>query len=103
MKWRFRPFRILERLEALACPTLVVWGRNDRGGAPESAAAAVERIPDGRLVMFDDCGHYPMIEHPARYNLGTAAFLAAARPQSNGAGSTKRRIAFSVIRDTLLS
>ncbi|MEQ8349759.1 MAG: alpha/beta hydrolase [Sneathiellaceae bacterium] len=75
---RFRPFRILERLEALTCPTLVVWGRNDRGGAPESAAAAVERIPDGRLVMFDDCGHYPMIEHPDRYNAEIAAFLAAA-------------------------
>lgn len=75
---RFRPFRILERLEELTCPTLVVWGRNDRGGSLESAQAAGARLPNGRLVVFDDCGHYPMLEHPAKYNRLVAEFLAGA-------------------------
>lgn len=74
---RFRPFRILERLEQLALPTLVVWGRDDKGGSLESATAAVKRMPNARLVAFDACGHYPMIEHPAEYNKLVAEFLTA--------------------------
>jgi 2-hydroxy-6-oxonona-2,4-dienedioate hydrolase len=74
---RFRPFRILERLEELTVPTLVVWGRDDRGGSLESATAAVKRMPSARLVTFDACGHYPMLEHPAEYNKLVSEFLAA--------------------------
>lgn len=74
---RFRPFRILERLEQLTPPTLVVWGRDDKGGSLESATAAVKRMPNARLVTFDACGHYPMIEHPAEYNKLVAKFLTA--------------------------
>lgn len=73
---RFRPFRILERLEALTAPTLVVWGRQDKGGSLESATAAVKRMPNARLVTFDACGHYPMIEHPQEYNRLVSDFLA---------------------------
>ena len=61
---RFRPFRILERLEQLTLPTLVVWGRDDKGGSLDSATVAIQRMPNARLVTFDACGHYPMIEHP---------------------------------------
>jgi pimeloyl-ACP methyl ester carboxylesterase len=74
---RFRPFRILERLEELTLPTLVVWGRDDRGGSLESAVAAVKRMPKARLEVFDACGHYPMIEHPLEYNRLVSDFLAA--------------------------
>ncbi|MGE0714243.1 MAG: alpha/beta fold hydrolase [Alphaproteobacteria bacterium] len=73
---RFRPFRILERLEEITIPTLVVWGRDDRGGSLESATVAVSRMPDARLVAFDSCGHYPMIEHPVEYNRLVGDFLA---------------------------
>lgn len=73
---RFRPFRILERLEQVATPTLVAWGRQDRGGILESAEAAVRRMPDARLEVFDACGHYPMLEHPVAFNRLVADFLA---------------------------
>jgi len=74
---RFRPFRILDRLEQLNLPTLVVWGRNDRGGIYESAVTAVKRMPDASLVAFDQCAHLPMLEHPTRYNDTIRDFLAA--------------------------
>jgi len=74
---RFRPFRILERLEEITLPTLVVWGRDDRGGSLESAVVSVARMPNARLVTFDACGHYPMIEHPAEYNRLVTEFLAS--------------------------
>lgn len=65
---KFRAFRILDRLGALRLPTLVVWGRDDKGGIYESAVAAVARMPDAKLVAFEQCGHLPMLEHPQRYN-----------------------------------
>lgn len=73
---RFRPFRILDRLEALGMPTLVVWGEDDKGGMLQSAQHAVARMPDARLVVFEKCAHLPMLEHPARYNDVLGRFLA---------------------------
>lgn len=70
-----RPFRILDRLEEIAVETLVVWGREDRGGILESAVQAVGRMPSARLVTFERCGHLPMTEHPALYNDTIRTFL----------------------------
>lgn len=71
----FRPYRILERLEAISAKTLVLWGRNDKGGIYENAVAAVARMPRARLVAFDQCGHLPMLEQPERYNRAVDDFL----------------------------
>lgn len=75
---RFRPFRILDRLGELVLPTLVVWGRQDRGGVYESAVAATARLPRGRIEAFDDCAHVPMLERPGPYNALVGHFLAEA-------------------------
>jgi 2-hydroxy-6-oxo-6-(2'-carboxyphenyl)-hexa-2,4-dienoate hydrolase len=72
---RFRPFRILDRLEELDLPTLVVWGREDKGGIYESAVAAVARMPQAALVAFEACGHLPMMECPEQYNAVVRDFL----------------------------
>jgi pimeloyl-ACP methyl ester carboxylesterase len=71
----FRPFRILEKLEEFDIDTLVVWGREDRGGIYESAVAAVERMPRAELIGFDNCGHLPMLENPELYNRTVREFL----------------------------
>jgi len=76
----FRPFRILERLEQVSLPTLVVWGLDDKGGIYESAVAAVKRMPDCRLIAFDRCGHMPMLEHPERYIRVVREFLGVSAP-----------------------
>jgi 2-hydroxy-6-oxonona-2,4-dienedioate hydrolase len=72
---KFRPFRILDRLEKLDLPTLVVWGRDDKGGIYESAVAATKRMPKAELVAFDNCAHLPMLEHPEEYNALLRSFL----------------------------
>lgn len=82
----FRPFRILDRLEELDLPTLVVWGRNDKGGVYESAVAAVARMPRAELVAFDDCGHLPMLEQAVKYNCLVGDFLSRP-PQARSIGS----------------
>jgi pimeloyl-ACP methyl ester carboxylesterase len=71
----FRPFRILEKLDEFDIDTLVVWGREDRGGIYESAVAAVKRMPRAELVGFDNCGHLPMLENPELYNRTVSEFL----------------------------
>lgn len=74
---QFRPFRILDRLEQLDLPTLVVWGRDDKGGIYESAVAATKRMPRAELVAFERCAHLPMMEHPDDFNRLVRRFLSA--------------------------
>lgn len=62
---RVKELDIFEReAHALAAPTLVVWGRQDRI-FPVRAIDAVRRImPHARIEVLDPCGHYPQIEQP---------------------------------------
>ena len=65
------------RAPEVACPTLVLWGRQDRL-LPVAMSAEYHRlIPDSRLIVWDNTGHCPMIEHPARFHDVVAAFSAA--------------------------
>ena len=73
---RFRRYRILHRLEEIAVPTLVFWGKQDPGGTLAAASEAVARMPAARLVAYDRCGHYPMIEHADDWNREVLGFLA---------------------------
>jgi pimeloyl-ACP methyl ester carboxylesterase len=68
------------RLPEIACPTLIVWGDRDLT-VPVSAAHEFARlIPDSEKVIFEDTGHVPMIERPARFNALLEQFLAGAVP-----------------------
>src|SRR5262245_56562560 len=58
-----RPYRVLDRVEEIRLPALVLWGRQDRRGIYARALEAVKRLPDARLVAFDRCGHYPHMEY----------------------------------------
>lgn len=82
----FRQYRILDRLNEIDVPTLVVWGRNDKGGMFEEAVAAVEKMPDASLVAIDDCGHLPMIESPEVYNEEVLRFLNGDNAEKPGVG-----------------
>lgn len=70
-----RPYRIMERVESIRVPTLLIWGRQDTRGKYEHAVAASTRIPDCRLETFEECGHVPYIEYPDRFNDVMLRFL----------------------------
>ncbi|MDE0007606.1 MAG: alpha/beta hydrolase [Gammaproteobacteria bacterium] len=70
-----RPWRIIDRLEQIDVPTLVVWGRQDPRGRYEQAVAGVARMPDARLITYEQCGHLPFLEQPDRYNADVVRFL----------------------------
>ena len=76
-----------ERLAEIACPTLVVWGENDRLVPLRDADSFQRLIPDARKIVYPDTGHVPMLEHPARFNADLRAFLA----EVPGAAAGRRR------------
>jgi pimeloyl-ACP methyl ester carboxylesterase len=65
-----------DRVSDIGCPTLVVWGRNDRVVPVDSAEEYHELIERSRVDVFDDTGHVAMLERPARFNATLETFLA---------------------------
>ena len=63
------------RLKTLRQPTLLLWGGKDRLTPPEFAQWFKRDIPDSRLVVFDDLGHVPHEEDPARTVAEVKKFL----------------------------
>jgi pimeloyl-ACP methyl ester carboxylesterase len=53
-----------ERLGALRCPALVVWGMRDRYIAPRFGSAYAERLPNAELDELPRAGHWPWIDAP---------------------------------------
>ena len=48
-------------------PTMIIWGENDRIIPLEHAYRAKEMLPDSRLEVFEDAGHFPFNDHPDRF------------------------------------
>ena len=63
------------RAPRIACPTLVLWGREDRL-LPVAMGEELHRlIADSRLSVWDSTGHCPMIEDPERFDAAVSAFV----------------------------
>ncbi len=69
-------YPLRDRLEQIACPTLIVWGEDDRVIPVKDAARFERLIPDARAVVLPDTGHVAMIERPYVFNSLLAGFLA---------------------------
>jgi len=63
------------RIATLTLPTLVLWGGRDRLIPPEHARRFAHDIAGSRVVMFDELGHVPQEEDPARTVIPVRAFL----------------------------
>ena len=51
-------------LDGIRCPALVVCGRQDALTPPALSEEIAAGIPDARLVLIDECGHYAPLERP---------------------------------------
>jgi pimeloyl-ACP methyl ester carboxylesterase len=63
------------RLGELRMPTLVIVGRDDIRADWRAHERGTARMPNGRFVAFDECGHLPYMEHPHLFNETLLAFL----------------------------
>ncbi len=51
-------------LEAIRVPTLILAGRQDILCPPKVQQEMAERLPNGRLILVEDCGHLVSLERP---------------------------------------
>lgn len=63
------------RLPEIACPTLIVWGDQDKVLTVRDAAVYAELIPGSRKVIYEDTGHMAQIERPEAFNSLLRDFL----------------------------
>lgn len=63
------------RITGLRQPTLILWGGRDRQIPLGVGRDFAQRIPGSRLVVFDELGHVPQEEDPARTVLPVKEFL----------------------------
>jgi len=79
--------RIRDRLDRIGCPTLIVWGANDRLVPVADAFELQQSIAGSQLVVFPDSGHVPMLEYPLRFNRVLEGFLSAEGGRSPSAAT----------------
>ncbi len=58
--------RYTEQYKDIAVDTLVLWGRQDPTLPLRSGVQLAETLPNGRLVILEQCGHDPQEEHPRK-------------------------------------
>jgi pimeloyl-ACP methyl ester carboxylesterase len=54
-------------LDRIACPVLLVWGRQDLMVFQTGAERVLAASPQARLEVIEDCGHCPQLEAPERF------------------------------------
>jgi len=65
----------LHRLAEIEQPTLLVHGERDRLVPLSAAREAAEHLPQARLDVLTNCGHWPQRDQPAAFNRLVADFL----------------------------
>ena len=72
-------FDLLQRVEQIECPVLILHGRQDP--IPLEASEALARaLPDARLVVLEHSGHVPYVESPEALFSAIERFLAETAP-----------------------
>ena len=64
-----------DELNKISLPTLLVWGNNDIITPPFVGHEFNRLIPNSELYFIDKCGHAPMMEVPAEFNVILERFL----------------------------
>ncbi len=62
-------------LKFMNTPTCLIWGKNDTVTPPEVADEFHRLLPKSDLYWIDKCGHAPMMEQPAEFNILLEAWL----------------------------
>jgi pimeloyl-ACP methyl ester carboxylesterase len=74
-----RPYnpKLANRLHRVRCPTLLVWGEDDRLVPPAYGEAYHQLIQGSQMRLIPECGHMPMFEREAEFVQTIAAFCEA--------------------------
>lgn len=64
-----------DKLHQINIPTLLVWGQQDQVTPAFVGEKFHELIENSKLIIFENCGHAPMMEHPIDFNRHLEEFL----------------------------
>jgi len=64
-----------QRIQAIQCPSLVIWGQQDRFLPVTHVQVLKPLLADAQYELIDQCGHVPMTEITERFNQMTVSFL----------------------------
>jgi pimeloyl-ACP methyl ester carboxylesterase len=65
------------KIAKIDCPTLIVWGKQDKIVNVKYAERFHHDIKGSQLVVYDKCGHVPMMEKPEEVKRDVLQFLTA--------------------------
>ena len=68
-------FDVMASLNAISCPVLVLNGEHDQLTPPKYGRFLADRIPNAKLEIIADAGHFAPIEQPQTVNQCISAFL----------------------------
>jgi 4,5:9,10-diseco-3-hydroxy-5,9,17-trioxoandrosta-1(10),2-diene-4-oate hydrolase len=72
-----KQYVLVSELNRLAAPMMVVWGAQDQIIPVSHAYRASEAVPDARLHVFDQCGHWSHMEKASEFNSLAMDFLSS--------------------------
>jgi pimeloyl-ACP methyl ester carboxylesterase len=80
---------VTELVPALPMPVFFFLGRNDHWVPAETSVAYIDALtaPSKRLVWFEESGHEPFVDEPAKFNALMAALVRPALPSDALAGA----------------
>jgi pimeloyl-ACP methyl ester carboxylesterase len=67
---------IVQQLDRIKAPTLVMWGKQDTIIPVAHAYVAASKIPNSALHIFEQCGHWAQVEYSEAFNRLVSEFLA---------------------------
>jgi len=65
-----------ERLGEIKCPVIGFWGMNDQFNPTTGAEKIATGIPNAKMTLINQCGHWVMVEHRDYFNRACLDFLA---------------------------
>jgi L-proline amide hydrolase len=71
-----KSWSVIDRLDRINVPTLLVSGRHDEA-TPAVVQPFADRIPDTRWRIFEESSHMPHVEEKAACLAAVAEFIAA--------------------------
>lgn len=71
-----------------SCPTLIVWGQEDRLAPPAEGRKLLQILPQTELVLVEQAGHLPMLEQPEIFLAAISAFFKKHRTACASEGET---------------
>ena len=72
-----KEFDVRSDLKKVTAPALIVVGEDDFMCSPESATILHLALPNSKLLVIEDCGHFPWMKQPEVLNTWVPQLLAA--------------------------